>query len=265
MQFFFFFRYCLFCQVLSAQDKQLAYEDELSVSEEDLHSYSTKQAQSADVKISQPVKVTRHRSYQEPPFSEQMKPLTDHIPSLSERRTSRTDKALSLLDQPALVQAPLLSDQSPSHSDQVASLLNALPLSSKESPHQQQEKAKTSPKEPAVPHRRRYIKRVTTDEAESIPVRDDKVQTYSGPNSTRNTTPNSLGAAGEASRVRTAQLQDVSLNTIGSAYELSSGVYKVIVMKSAAGVGFSLEGGLDSPIGDMPITIKRIFKGKIWR
>ena len=42
----------------------------------------------------------------------------------------------------------------------------------------------------------------------------------------------------------------------------ASGVFKVIMMKGATGVGFCLEGGKGSPKGDVPIIVKRIFKGK---
>ncbi|GFR58868.1 pro-interleukin-16 [Elysia marginata] len=41
----------------------------------------------------------------------------------------------------------------------------------------------------------------------------------------------------------------------------SSGIFKVVMMKGATGVGFCLEGGKGSPKGDVPIIIKRIFKG----
>ncbi|ESO94564.1 hypothetical protein LOTGIDRAFT_118013 [Lottia gigantea] len=36
---------------------------------------------------------------------------------------------------------------------------------------------------------------------------------------------------------------------------------EVTMMKGATGVGFCLAGGIGSPQGDMPIIIKRIFKG----
>ena len=35
----------------------------------------------------------------------------------------------------------------------------------------------------------------------------------------------------------------------------------VVLTKEGAGLGFSLEGGKDSPLGDMPLTIKKIFTG----
>ena len=36
----------------------------------------------------------------------------------------------------------------------------------------------------------------------------------------------------------------------------------VTLKKEGAGLGFSLEGGKDSPYGDRPMTIKKIFTGK---
>ncbi len=35
----------------------------------------------------------------------------------------------------------------------------------------------------------------------------------------------------------------------------------VLLKKEGTGLGFSLEGGRDSPLGDRPITIKKIFTG----
>ena len=42
-------------------------------------------------------------------------------------------------------------------------------------------------------------------------------------------------------------------------------MYEVTMVKGTTGVGLSLEGGKGSPRGDMPILIKRIFKGeRLW-
>lgn len=54
------------------------------------------------------------------------------------------------------------------------------------------------------------------------------------------------------------------LNSSESTDVPGAGVFKVVIIKGATGVGFCLEGGVGSPKGDVPITIKRIFKGKIF-
>ena len=60
-----------------------------------------------------------------------------------------------------------------------------------------------------------------------------------------------------------------SSTTPAATLDLSGGQSVSIEMhKGTVGLGFCIEGGRDSPRGDTPITVKRLFKGKmclVWR
>lgn len=52
----------------------------------------------------------------------------------------------------------------------------------------------------------------------------------------------------------------------GNSDKLTKGpITSVTLVKEGGGLGFSLEGGKDSPFGDLPLTIKKIFTGKCER
>lgn len=57
-------------------------------------------------------------------------------------------------------------------------------------------------------------------------------------------------------------LIDVSNNKLADKSKKGP-VMSVTLMKEGGGLGFSLEGGKDSPSGDLPLTIKKIFTGKL--
>jgi len=61
----------------------------------------------------------------------------------------------------------------------------------------------------------------------------------------------------------------VNINPAGS-LQPRSGVFKsaprlvdIEMVKGPIGLGFCIEGGIGSPVGDKPIIVKRLFKGKL--
>lgn len=58
------------------------------------------------------------------------------------------------------------------------------------------------------------------------------------------------------------QLSSQSRRSVVSSHSSTSGrVIEVKLLKGPLGLGFCIEGGIDSPAGDKPITVKRVFKG----
>lgn len=44
---------------------------------------------------------------------------------------------------------------------------------------------------------------------------------------------------------------------------VANDVHSISIVKDGAGLGFSIDGGYDSPSGNLPLIIKKIFMGKL--
>ncbi|XP_071118403.1 uncharacterized protein [Haliotis cracherodii] len=67
--------------------------------------------------------------------------------------------------------------------------------------------------------------------------------------------------ANTTSNGQTTAVTSVNGNGTDTPVPEGPGIFDVVMKKGVTGVGFCLEGGLGSPKGDMPILIRRIFKG----
>jgi hypothetical protein len=68
----------------------------------------------------------------------------------------------------------------------------------------------------------------------------------------------------EGQLIRPEVMSQCSNDSIaGSAAMDNYRIYKANLIKDGAALGFILEGGKDSPLGDCPLAIKRIFKGNL--